>query len=339
MSRTDATTGDLSRRDWVRSAALGVSGILVGGDASGAPQTSRKEAEPIVIKDADLAEVEEKLERAGIKSVHKLRTQHYQAIGDAADVFMRSILGDCEQLAVDYLKHFKGRGFEIEAPERTLLLVLFRDDRSFGKFFRMPSLPEAASRGIGAQMTGAYDRSSNLLNVFDWRNVPMVARSSHRNVQTVAHEGTHQLTFNTGLLNRSGDVPIAVVEGLGTYGEPRKVMGPSALGRINLRRLDELAKYRRVVDWIPLRALIADDALLREGLIAKVVLAYAQSWLLVHFLMHEPEWTPRFRDYLAAVRPRQDSTRRVEDATEHLGDLDALDRTLKAYSIHLLRSM
>ncbi len=294
---------------------------------------------PIEIKDADPAEVENQLREAGINGVHKLRSRRYLAIGDASDVFMKSILGDCEQLAVDYLKHFKQRGFEIAAPDQTLILLVFRDDRSFGKFFRMPSLPEAASMGIGAQMTGAYDRSSNLLNVFDWRNVPMASRSSHLNVQTVAHEGTHQLTFNTGLLNRSGDAPTSIIEGLGTYGEPRKVIGPSAVGRINVRRLDELAKYRRVADWIPLRDLIADDSLLREGLVAKVVLSYAQSWLLVHFLMQVPDWTPKFRDYLAAIRQRRAPTRRLEDATEHLGDLDALDRALKAYSIQLLRGM
>ena len=305
MRRTDATSGGLSRRGWVRATAFGISGMLVGDAGFAAPQAAAKKHKPIEIKDADLADVEKQLDRAGITHVHKLRSNHYQAIGDAADVFMTSMLRDCEQLAVEYLRHFKQRGFEVHPPDKTLILLVFRDDRSFGRFFRTPSLPEAASKGIGAMVTGVYDRSNNLLNVFDWRNVPMAARSSHRNVQTVAHEGTHQLTFNTGLLNRSGDVPTSVIEGLGTYGEPRKVIGPSALGRINLRRLDELAKYQRVVDWIPLRDLIAKDALLREGLVAKVVLAYAQSWLLVHFLMHDPEWTPKFRDYLAAIRPRQ----------------------------------
>jgi hypothetical protein len=331
-----ATSDGLSRRGWARAAALGASAMLRGGAGSAAPQDATTKAEPIKIKDADLAEVEKKLRESGIQAVHKLRSKHYQAIGDASDVFMRSILGDCEQLAVDYLKHFKRRGFEVRAPERPLNLLVFRDDRSFGRYFKTPSLIEAASKGIGAQVVGAYDRSSNLLNVFDWRNVPMAARSSHLNIQTIAHEGSHQLTFNTGLLKREGDVPRAVSEGLGTYGEPRKVIGPSEFGRINVRRLDELAKSRRVVDWIPLRNLIADDALLRGRLL---VIAYAESWLLVHFLMHDPEWTPRFRDYLAAIRPRQAPTRRVEDATEHLGDLDALDRALKAYSIQLLRSM
>ncbi|APW60799.1 DUF1570 domain-containing protein [Paludisphaera borealis] len=340
MRRLDAMAGDLSRREWIRATALGVSGMLVGDAVLAAPQAVKKEDKPpIEIKDSDLAEVERKLEKAGITRVHRLDSAHYQAVGDAADVFMKSILGDCEQLAVAYLRHFKDRGFEIHAPERSLILLVFRDDRSFGKFFRMPSLPEAASKGIGAQMTGAYDRSTNLLNVFDWRNVPMAARSSHLNVQTVAHEGTHQLTFNTGLLNRSGDVPVSIIEGLGTYGEPRKVIGPSALGRINLRRLDDLAKLQRVTDWIPLHDLIVNDAIIREGLVVRVSLAYAQSWLLVHFLLNDAEFTPKFRDYLNAIRTRKTTAHRLDDAKQHLGDLAALDRALKAYSIRLLRSL
>jgi Protein of unknown function (DUF1570) len=340
MRRTDATAAGLSRRDWLRASVLGGAGWLVGDVVVASPQAAGKnDKPPISIKDADLAEVERKLQEAGVGPIHRIGSTHYQAVGDAADVFMKSILGDCEQLAVDYLKHFKARGFEVKAPEQTLILLVFRDDHSFGKFFRMPSLPEAASKGIGAQMTGAYDRSTNLLNVFDWRNVPMASRTSHLNVQTVAHEGTHQLTFNTGLLNRTGDVPLCIVEGLGTYGEPRKVVGPSQLGRINLRRLDDLAKLRRVVDWIPLRDLIANDSILREGLVVRVSLAYSLSWLLVHYLLNEEQATAGFRDYLNAIRTRKSPDHRLEDAKTHLGDLDALDRNLKAYSIRLLRSL
>ena len=53
----------------------------------------------------------------------------------------------------------------------------------------------------------------------------MAPRASHRNMETLAHEGTHQLSFNTGLLSREGDMPLCIVEGLGTYGEARKTSG------------------------------------------------------------------------------------------------------------------
>jgi hypothetical protein len=248
---------------------------------------------------------------------------------------MKTTLGDCEQLAAEYLRHFKTRGFEVHAPDRPLLVLAFRDERSFGRFARVHlGLKEA-----GSPVVGSYNRSTNLLNVFDWRNVPMAARSSNRNVQTIAHEATHQLTFNTGLLDRSGDLPIAVVEGLGAYGEPRKVIGPSPLGRMNVRRLDDLAKLQRTTDWIPLHDLLVDDDAFRQGFLTRINLAYAQGWLLVHYLMHEADLAPKFRDYLKAVYARKTDEHRLEDATKHLGDLDALDRDLRAYSIRLLRSL
>ena len=49
---------------------------------------------------------------------------------------------------------------------------------------------------------------------------------------TLSHEATHQLTFNTGLLNRKGDVPMCIAEGLAVYGEIRSGPGRNEPGRI-----------------------------------------------------------------------------------------------------------
>ena len=49
---------------------------------------------------------------------------------------------------------------------------MFQDDRSFRKFFHLHG-------GIGVPaLTGLYDRKTNVLHVFDWRNVPMASRAS-----------------------------------------------------------------------------------------------------------------------------------------------------------------
>ena len=221
-----------------------------------------------------------------------------------------------------------------------MIVVIFRDDRSFGKFFRLPSLLEAAELGRPVQPAGIYDRTSNLLHVFDWRNVPMAPRSSHRNMETLAHEGTHQLSFNTGLLSRTGDVPLAIIEGLGTYGEARKISGPSEFGRTNLKRLEDLARIQRRIPWIPVRELLSQDTVLRAGNAARIMLAYAQSWLLVHYLMTEPAMLPRFREYLKTIAQRTKADdQRLEDAGAALGDLDVLDRELRRYAVRLQMSL
>jgi hypothetical protein len=291
------------------------------------------------LDESDLKAAREKLVQAGVGPLATLRSAHYQAIGDAPEGFMRLTLGDCEQLALDYLKHFRDRGFELHQPDRRLTVVVFRDNRSFGRFFPMPATGKPVPRGATVQRVGNYSRATNMLYVFDWRMVPMEPRSSHRNSETLAHEGVHQLTYNTGLLDRAGDAPLCIVEGLGMYGESRQVQGPSDLGRINLRRLEDLARTQRMISWIPVRDLLVDDTILQAGQALRVLLAYAQSWLLVHFLMKEPDHVPRFRDYLKVIQSRTKADHRLDDAQAQLGDLDVLDRDLRRYAIRLHRSI
>ena len=75
------------------------------------------------------------------------------------------------------------------------------------------------------------------------------------------------------------------------------------------------------------------------GIAARIMLGYAQSWLLVHYLLREPAAVPRFRKYLEAIASRVNSDRRIEDAKNHLGDLDQLDQTLRRYAIRLQLSL
>lgn len=338
LDRTECRGKLLGRRDWLRRVAGGAVG-MASGSATGWPAqvpNPKQGGDAGAPKEADLTAAQERLHQSKVGPLNTVRSPHYVATGDAAEAFMKLIVTDCEQLARDYESHFRSHGFQVQKPDQPLIVVIFRDDRSFGKFFRQPTLMEAA----GIMRPGIYDRTTNLFHVFDWRNVPMASRASHRNMETLAHEGTHQLSFNTGLLNRAGDVPFAIVEGLGTYGEARKTTGPSEFGRKNLQRLDDLAHKQRQVPWIPLRELLSQDTVLRAGNAARVMLAYAQSWLLVHYLMTEPAMLPRFRDYLKTIAPRtKGDAQRLEDARTHLGDLDLLDRELRHYAVRLQMSL
>ena len=339
----------LDRRDWLWLMLGGVIGSGGGTATARSAQSPAKETQsPAKDKgapatpmtpDAELAAVRDKLDQAKIGPLSTVHSAHYVAIGDAPEAFITTILADCEQLAADYQRYFDSLGFHVHLPDSPLIVIMFRDDRSFGRFFRLPSLLGAAAKGRPLQPAGIYDKRTNVLHVFDWRNVPIEPRASHRNMETLSHEGTHQLSFNTGLLNRVGDTPLCIVEGLGTHAEPRKVSGSSDFGRLNLRRMDDLARIQRRVSWIPVRELIGDDSVLRAGNAARIMLGYAQSWLLVHYLIKEPAALPRFRQYLQAIAPRVKSDRRIEDAQAHLGDLDRLDQELRRYAIRLQLSL
>jgi hypothetical protein len=330
-----------SRRGWLQVVLGGFAGIAGSScgiawaqdPKPGAP--GRDDARPAPVR-ADLESLRHRLEAAGIGPLETVGSAHYEAIGDAPEAFIKLVLEDCEQLAADYLRHFRAREFEVRLPDHRMLVVMLRDNRSFARFLQLPA--GESGGGPVLQPTGVYDRKSNVLQVFDWRRSPMTPRSGHRNIESLAHEGTHQLTFNTGLLNREGDVPLCIVEGLGTYGEARQPIGPGGLGRQNLRRLEDIAKLQRQIPWIPVKDLIADDAILRTGKAVRVLLGYAQSWLLVHYFLKTPAALPKFRDYLKAIAKRTDRNHRLDDAHGHLGDLDALDRELRRYSIRLLNT-
>ena len=71
------------------------------------------------------------------------------------------------------------------------------------------------------------------------------------------------------------------------------------------------------------------------------MLGYAQSWLLVHYLMTEPADAARFRDYLKTIAQRTKGEAIIGSRTPgpHLGDLDVLDRELRRYAVHLQMSL
>jgi hypothetical protein len=287
--------------------------------------------------------VREAAREAGLNRVGATRSAHYLAVGDAPDGFRALTLRDCEALARDFLEHYKARGFEAELPGRRMTVVALADDRSFAAYMGNPRLrltvrmtdPEPAVHGL-------YSRTANALVVFDHRALgpQLGARAGYENLRAVAHEGTHQLCYNTGLLDRHGDAPRAIVEGLAMYGEVRPLTGPgrSAPGQLNRMRLTDLARVqRRGLAWITVEQLLTDDRPMTQAATHLGLLAYAESWLLVDLLMKDRARLPGFRAYLKAVRGRRDPTSRLDDARTHFGDLARLNQDLRASSVRLLR--
>ena len=261
--------------------------------------------------------------------LRRLDTAHYQAIGDASDAFIKLTLSDCEQIAVDYLNHFREKGFDVKLPDRRLTVVLFVDERPFLRF------AENVPRGT----VGFYSQPQNWLALFDFRNVPMAPYASGQtNMETVSHEATHQLTFNTGLFDRQGDNPRSIVEGVGMYCERRKLTGRSEPGQLNLRRLEELAHGQRRTRWDPYLQLAGR----RSGLVRKQ--RRPDDTRVCRELAHG--LSPHDESTATAAIPglprdapsRRDRNHRLEDAQAHFGDLDRLDQELRQSAIKLQRA-
>jgi len=310
------------------AAGLGIlcaNSIARPGTAAQVPKLS-----PAEEAERELARALERARAATSRPLFTLHTEQYQAVGDAAESFIKITLSDCENIADDFLGYYQGQGFDVKRPDRRLTLVVFHDERPYREFARR------FARGVTVYTWGFYSRAENWLVLFDFRNVPVNEQGAgHKSVRTLAHESTHQLSFNTGLLSRQADAPRAVVEGLASYGETRPLHGHGAPGQINGALLDDLAHIQRRVTWISAADLLTDDAATFGTSLDQTLLAYAQGWLLVYYLMKSPSRLPQFQAYLKTISTRANKNHRYDDAEKHFGDLDRLDQELRREAIRL----
>ncbi len=320
------SSGRLRRRQWLGMTLAGT--VLEGLGGGNRPGWAADGPDPAVEEADELRRAEDRTRRVSAFPLVIRKSAHYQAIGDASATFFKLTLSDCEQMATDFLEHFRSHGFDVKLPGRRMTVIVFRDERPFVR------LAENAPPGT----MGFYSLPSNWLALFDFRNAPMhPGAAGQNNMETLTHEATHQLCFNTGLLVREADTPLSIIEGLAMYCERRRLFDRGKPGQANLRRLDELAHIRRREPWVGVEELLGDDraSFRRNG--DRMLLSYAESWLMVYHLMSDPLRLPQFRAYLATVRTRRDRTHRLEDARTHFGDLAVLDRELRQEGVRLQR--
>jgi hypothetical protein len=159
------------------------------------------------------------------------------------------------------------------------------------------------------------------------------------NLRCLSHEGTHQLCYRSGLLRAGSDIPLAIAEGLAVYGECYMTQGHEAMGQINQSRLNLLfVRDGKSAPWISFDSLLADDRLFdATHNDTQASVAYAQAWLLVHYLLNSQPMLPRFRKYLETIRTRPNREQRMEDVARELGDPTQLLARIRRYGMDLPR--
>ena len=269
----------------------------------------------------EIALVQAAAGKAGLEPFSHGRSDHFLALGDADDRFRNDALRICESLATDFLKHFRDKGFKLALPAHRLIVITLKNDISYQAY--------AGTEEPEVPVGGHYDLDTNRLVMFDFRpngqGPAAVANPERVNLLALVHETTHLLCFNTGLLSRKGNVPDWISEGLATYAELwRKKQTP--IGGPNRPWLTHLRNVR-ITDkpWIPIPALVSSDQSFDDDKTLR--LAYAESWLLVHYLMKEPQ-LPKFRAYLASLPAEATASERVEYFEKHFGPVETLDREL-----------
>jgi hypothetical protein len=299
--------------------------LLAGGVALAAARASVAAQRLGAEEKAEAAEVEALGRKAGLGRLGIVPSEHFLALGDAPDDFRRTALRRCEAVSDAFLKHFQSKGFRLAFPAQRLTVVVLKDVTSYGAL-----LGEAPGKDVG----GHYDLETNRLVMFDFRpraKIPL-EQAERLNLFTLVHEIAHQLSFNTGLFQRTRVPPLCLSEGLATYVELWQPDVKNAIGGVNRPRLQAL---RDAEDWIPIGDLLNSDQAFRAE---TDQLAYAESWLLVHHFLRTGSGLPRFREYLAALgsQAKPDAARLLGEKL--LGPLSKLDRTLKDEARRYLRA-
>jgi hypothetical protein len=270
----------------------------------------------------------------------RFESKHFLAYSNADDDFAVMRLNNCELIYDLFFEHFRKKGFRIQTPAAKMMVAVFDSPAGMDAYIgqRLPSL-----------VAGLYHPKTNRLVVYDYgqnrafeeskrlarldarrigsdldrrRYIDTVNRRASEfrteaNIGTVMHEVAHQLSFNCGLLNRDGDTPFWVAEGLATYCEATDNGAWQGIGEANPERIMPLAgPVRGQGGFIKLRDLLErDDWMTKDARTA--LMTYAQSWALFKMLMEERPG--QLRRFLELNYGRKTSAHRMGDFAEAFG--------------------
>lgn len=261
--------------------------------------------------------------------------------------------GIFEELYQSFSHYFALRGYQVKTPEFLMVTIIFPDQDQFFKYCKKDHVR------TGQGLLGYYHPHTNRTALFDRRTASKSASiepvqdenelifsrvsNSGKNItealrDTIIHEATHQVAFNTGLHSRVGDNPRWVVEGLATTFESDELRihtggRAKSISRVNRDRLLWFANYaqkRRKKD--SLRSFIREDALFRSATFD----AYAEAWALTFYLV-ETRPAPYAR-YLKHISQRDPLKKYTAEAREQ--DFKNAFRTnLQALEVDYLKFM
>jgi hypothetical protein len=284
--------------------------------------------------------VREQVRRELGKSFEVASTRHYVVF--AKDTSRAKAYAEWfEDVHKTFHLYFSVRGVPTGEPDFPLVAIIFPDQAAFAKYAKEEKVQ------VTSQLHGYYMTTSNRVALFEsggprsaalstpapldtaaatpFANVGVWAgitpKSDQALYDTIVHEGTHQVAFNTGLHSRLGSDPKWLVEGLATVFEAPGIRNSGAQygvsTRINRERFlwfGNFQKNRRTANSLA-------DFISSDGDFGKDTLdAYSQAWALSFFLIEtRPQ---KYSQYLAKVAKRDPL--KEYDADDRLADFQAI---------------
>ncbi len=288
----------------------------------------------------------------------QLESTFFTAWSNAEDYYAKSQMQNGDMFYRLFFAHFQRRGFALTQPSYKLQMVIFNAPKELDAFL---------GKKLPRSITGLYNRNYNSLVLYDIRQHEGIV-ASHKKalkigekipldmdrakfiqsvkyntsvltqdiaVSSTMHEVAHQLSFNCGLLNRNGDVPLWLGEGLACYCESTSQGSWQGIGRPNPERIAVLSLVKkRGGNFIPLRNLLTSDNWRTSS--QQAILGYSQSWALFRMLMTKH---PRaLKRYLTLIYPRRTNDHRLTDFCQVFGsDLNRFEKQYHRYLDELIQ--
>ncbi len=286
------------------------------------------------------------LKNAGVVgALETVTTPHYVIVTNTSRVYAEWCGQILERLFVSFDLFAKEHGFTLIPQSMPLPVIVLANQTQFANFAKVDATP------LSAKGQGYYSITSNRVVLYDLttaKGQPVVRtrdevikrlRLATSNVATVVHEATHQLAFNRGLNRRYADNPHWLTEGLAMHFEAADFLSdqePVEIGKLNTVRLKRLLDAQRARRIKSVETLIRDSKRFSQADTA--VDAYAEAWLLTHYLLTtEPK---AYVSYVSLIAEKP--LLQTDSAEEHLADFEAafskteqMDANLRQYLLRL----
>ncbi|MBK95442.1 MAG: hypothetical protein CMJ79_06970 [Planctomycetaceae bacterium] len=240
-----------------------------------------KSEEPFVA--ADKLRLGKNLLETQFRGFKVRKTGRYVYIYNTSEGFAQATSQILEKMAPGILGFMKNLDLEVHEPEVPLVVVMFRTEAEFQRYRKTPA-------GIVAY----YHTLTNRVVMYEESRLTEIKPelAIKQKINTIAHEGVHQLLHNIGVQTRTSQWPMWITEGIAEYLSPTSTgqyMRWKGAGTVNDFRMFELEQFLKTTDLLAgMPGKWTRDTLTAYQLDSR---GYASAWVLTH--------------YLAKVRPIQ----------------------------------
>ncbi|MBX3444634.1 MAG: DUF1570 domain-containing protein [Planctomyces sp.] len=281
-------------------------------------------------------------------------TPHYVIAAQTSRPFAEWTGDLFERLHAAFLKYWSDAGLAPAAGDAPLAVIIFSNRARFIDYARQ----DAAA--VISEAAGYYSARTNRVVLFDLTTeagsgggqggssrlqITRRLAGATALIATVVHEAVHQLAFNSGLQTRYADNPMWLSEGLAMHCEtpdlgPRGGRGWTGIGAVSayrLRQFRDPARQRRATSKTWLTSLVQSEDRFRDP--DEALAAYAESWVLTHFLIERRR--EAYVEYLRAIgqKPRlafdSPEERLAEFRAAFGDDLDSLQTEVERHAMRL----